>query len=403
MNAFVPISRLAATPLALGNLGITARRSRRAVLLIGLILALCAFALTASLATSASAAPDGPPIIVIAEPTSDVHDPPIDDKAPVPTPEPTTEPLDDKAPPPVNGPGAGIEITKAECAPDYEVLMQSLDEHIANCQGDGAGFVFHLVKDGQDIAQDTVKHNNSAQGFASWIGFAPGPGQIAEEIPVGYLEPLVYCQLTLADGAPQGYESMADTLDGSLDFLLLDGERLHCYWFNLPTTDDDNQPGTLIIYKYLCDGDVYSAEACQPTNAEFMLASATGEGDPVLFVVGADGVWSMDLPDGGFWELTELNADYCWIQSADFTGGGTLPTTSGHETVVEVFNCTTTPNDDPNEPGDEPGEPEITTLPDTGSGPGVRDAGIMDEAAIAALILLTATVFSLRRTRFTTT
>lgn len=101
MNAFVTISRLAAAPF---SEGITGRRTQRAVLLIGLLLAIATLALTASFATSASAQPDGPPIIVNDEPTPDVHDPPINDEITAPSPAPTAEPIDDKAPLPPSDP-----------------------------------------------------------------------------------------------------------------------------------------------------------------------------------------------------------------------------------------------------------------------------------------------------------
>lgn len=101
MNAFTPISRLVAAPF---SVGITGRCTQRAVLLTSLLLAIGAFALTASFATSVSAQPDGPPIIVNDEPTPDVHDPEIDDEITAPSPEPTSEPIDDKAPPPPSEP-----------------------------------------------------------------------------------------------------------------------------------------------------------------------------------------------------------------------------------------------------------------------------------------------------------
>lgn len=460
-------------------------------LLTGLLLAVLCLLVVAGIA---GAVPEGAaPVIAAAEPTPDVHEPPIDDrapapspspeptwepiddtapatspapsprplddKAPPPSPEPSPEPLDDKAPPPSPSPEpiddvipapesdpeqvGRVELLKATCTPGTDPAL-SLDDLLALCTGDGAGFAFHLLTGELDLPQDTIKHWNSDRGFASWDDVPVDPGTVAEELPAGFGAPVVYCQVILASGFEHPFVLMSNTDDAAIDYeLAAAGNILSCAWFNIPLDDQGGDGGShIVVHKWDCPSgfDAYAA------SLDDLLGTCTLPMDDVVF-----NLFQGDGMNATVTEDTTVAGEASWADVAlgPFTLGEAIPdgygaplidcrwaavddgvavhgasplhaAANGTHTHELNFDGTTylcdwfnvpidgpgEPGDEPNEPGDEPnhnpGKPEveITTLPDTGSGGGAaagrgfeHGGGVM----VAGLALLAGALVGARR------
>jgi hypothetical protein len=221
------------------------------------------------------------------------------------------------------------------------------------------GINFTLKHDGAvDLLTAT---GDSIPGAVYWGGLEADDYHVVEELPEGTVAILVNCTTTTPEGLPYKFSFTPGVDNPVIDLTLVKGQVIICHWFNDPYDEPDG--GELKVNKYWCDGAVYSVEACDlyTGSAAFVLTTATGEGDPILFNTSGDGTHELYLPAGAY-DLNEDPGPWCYA-TADYTDEeGNLVIHDGYTTTVDVFNC------GPNDGGKEP---PVKKYPNTGVGPTV--------------------------------
>jgi hypothetical protein len=139
------------------------------------------------------------------------------------------------------GYGAGVDLIKAVC-PEGTDPSLPIDALIALCQGDGAGWEFTLMAEGGiELPNGTVKHMNSNVGFTGWAAVPPGKTAIYEHLEAGWADPVVFCALTPAGSDPGPFLPQPIS-DAAFGVNLEAGDRLSCWWFNVPAGEGDDLP-----------------------------------------------------------------------------------------------------------------------------------------------------------------
>jgi hypothetical protein len=153
------------------------------------------------------------------------------------------------------------------------------------------------TRDGVDFTVTGVASSSSQTtangGKAQWTGIQPGLVTIAEHIPEGYGQPVVFCT------GPKINTSFP-VANGAIEFNLYAGGYLACDWYNVPL-----EKGTVVVTKWICPEDTatdrdaawYAANCTQPHQGiEFTL---THNGGRVPGTTDASGqVQWPDLPLG---------------------------------------------------------------------------------------------------------
>jgi hypothetical protein len=141
-----------------------------------------------------------------------------------------------------------VTLTKYACPEGYDSEHASLDELRWDCAETMNGVRFALVPVLADAGQQDVDFTSGTQttgglapGLATWET-EPGDLTLAEEIPAGYGEPIVYCESWLPDFGFTGYASTPAS-NGQIAFTLAAGEDLSCEWYNVPADEWDHDGG----------------------------------------------------------------------------------------------------------------------------------------------------------------
>jgi hypothetical protein len=142
------------------------------------------------------------------------------------------EPVEEPAP---NANDGSIAISKRICAdgPIDETMLtgdpeQDLDLYLAACESAQDGVRFTLMTDDGESGFDTV------DGRVAWHDLAAGDYTIAEAIPAGYGDPVVFCE-----GNVPGRQYLRrnlvqhDATGGYIAFSIEHGEVVTCDWFNI--------------------------------------------------------------------------------------------------------------------------------------------------------------------------
>ena len=125
---------------------------------------------------------------------------------------------------------------------------------------------------------------------------------------------------------------------------LLGGEKITCYWYNVPMEKSTNHVGTggdatITIIKFSCPGTSVNPSACDPADSGIAFSlEPTDAGDPVLVETGDDGTVTADVAAGSY-ELIEDEGDWCFASSDAFDQDGNITVESGDAVEVTIYNC----------------------------------------------------------------
>lgn len=257
-----------------------------------------------------------------------------------------------------NVPGGPGEVTvhKYTCPPGYDLHASGADPR-EDCTDVTDGISFTLAGAAANI-QDTT----GADGTVRFDGLAPGPYSVTESVPDGTSYVFVLDCYGQIRGELRPYPlSMGETL--AIDIGA--GESIECYWYNAP----DYEGGRLTVVKHQCSTETYVSDVdCEiyKDGQDFDLVYWNGEAWEYHSTQATDGVGRttfVDLTPGEYW-LDEHDREWCHMTSEAISDDGNwLNVYEGGETVVEVYNCGTDP-DDQGKPGDTP-----TKYPNTGVPP----------------------------------
>ncbi|MGH2534581.1 MAG: MSCRAMM family protein [Thermomicrobiales bacterium] len=251
-----------------------------------------------------------------------------------------------------------ITVYKHTCPPGYDLNAVGADPEV-DCPSLTNGVAFSLWHGFNPVGEGVT--GDAGDGMVFFSGLGTGDYYLVESIPAGIVALFVECTSAVPSDDPMLGPALAyfqpDVIDGGIDLSLLSGEEIVCHWYNVPADEPDG--GELIVYKFWCDGHIYTIEACElyGGGAEFGLQATSGEGDPIVFNTGADGIEVLYLP-ATTWSLWEIDREWCRAESDDVDAEGNIVVSDGHTAEVYVFNCGP----------DGKKEPPVTDLPNTGSG-----------------------------------
>jgi sortase (surface protein transpeptidase) len=138
-----------------------------------------------------------------------------------------------------------VTIYKFYCESGYQPSTIAYETYGAECTTTQPGATFHLGDQDKSVGTE----DQPADGVY-FDDVAPGELTIAEDLPDGYLVPVVFC-IQVATGGDMLLLEAPSQVDvsesGEFTYTLDDGYRLICYVFNIPTGHD------VTIYKYYCD------------------------------------------------------------------------------------------------------------------------------------------------------
>lgn len=199
-----------------------------------------------------------------------------------------------------------VVIHKWNCPAGTEATGLSHDDYLTACTDAMDGIDFTLTQgDVVDV------ENTGANGTPGEADFTtqPGDATIAETIPSGYSDPVVFCgwgAITDLGGGPIAIDGIVQpdgVVGGVLEHSFYAGEGMSCDWFNIPSDD-----GWITIYKYTCPiGYDLSATDANPQ------ADCTDLTDGIAFTLspateGAVSTTGDAGPGAGAWKLTEDGA-----------------------------------------------------------------------------------------------
>lgn len=186
------------------------------------------------------------------------------------------------------GDGGDVVIFKFECPVVPDLSGFDYDSTPQGCVP-LPGIDFTLSYGFDTVLTKTTSDAESAVGF---YGLPAVTVSISEALPAGYGDPIVTCLSIYQTEAGPVQEVYDPNLTGtSFAYDLKDGERLYCFWLNIPYAED----GSITIVKYTC-APGYDLHA-QGANPEYDCPNAT---DGVVF--------SVDAPvDGGLQGVTGVS------------------------------------------------------------------------------------------------
>jgi LPXTG-site transpeptidase (sortase) family protein len=184
--------------------------------------------------------------------------------------------------------GGDVVIYKFECPVVPDLSGFDYDSTPGGCVP-LPGIEFTLSYGFDSVLTETTSDAEAAVGFH---GLPAVTVSISEALPAGYGDPIVTCLSVYQTESGPVQDVYDPNLTGtSFAYDLKDGERLYCFWLNIPYEED----GSITIVKYTCAPgyDLYA----QGANPEYDCPDTT---DGVVF--------SLDAPvDGGLQGVTGVS------------------------------------------------------------------------------------------------
>ncbi len=207
-----------------------------------------------------------------------------------------------------------VTIYKRVCQLGVDASSEDPDYFGDKCQENlGGEVVFHLLKGELDQPQIYEKET----GWISWDKIGSGTATIWEEIPAGFVQPVVFCTAATEPFPALITWDLIPTNQGRIELPF--GETyLHysCNWFNIPG-DPNNNDGWLDLTTYACPAGAIAdastadaatfAAACPSTEDEIPVTLDLGDGHaPFVATTGEAGPGRVffPLPDGTYSEVT---------------------------------------------------------------------------------------------------
>lgn len=282
-----------------------------------------------------------------------------------------------------------VTVWKYTCPADYD-----LSDPQADCTQLTDGVDFHLLPEGQ--AQLDATTGDVEPGAVYFADVPTGNFKLWETPPTGTINTYVTCQW-FDNYGPYVYQSFdslvaydGSSIGNSFDFSLAQGDEIVCQFYNVP--EKTWTGGDLTIYKYWCDTNVISEDACElGAGVKFIVSNADGSGGSILTETGPGGfVDVIGLPAGSY-SVTEKDYEWCKAISTKVDAYGNVVVEEGQETILTVFNCTKQTDDEEKKPP--------TKFPNTGAGLASdnHDDTMILLAVVAALVLMASGVALNRR------
>ena len=202
--------------------------------------------------------------------------------------------------------GIDVWVYKYYCPEGTGYEYGDYDAYVGYCTDPHEGIDFSLTQEGGESADRTT----DSDGFASWENLDGSPYTLAESIPTGYGDPVLFCRYEIEGDATDWdrYEAPGGVYEGQVDAQYAGGYRYVCYWFNIPGGID------IVVYKYLCPegttGDDYATveeyqNACADAHPGVDLLYGV-EGAPAdVRTTGSDGAATWEDQGYGTFSLTE--------------------------------------------------------------------------------------------------
>ena len=214
-----------------------------------------------------------------------------------------------------------VAVFKWICPHGIDASSEDVGYFHDTCDEVGDGIIFHLQKDGLDSPQVFIK----GAGWVSWDGIGGGTATIWEEIPIGFVQPVVFCTGKSSPLAPANPYDLMPVDSGRIELEF--GETyLHysCHWYNIPG-DPENSDGWLDLTTYACPEGTIDDAATADAAAFTAACPASQNGIPVTLDLGdghapfgattgdaGPGRVFFPLPDGTYSEIAlreDLPAD----------------------------------------------------------------------------------------------
>ena len=237
-----------------------------------------------------------------------------------------------------------IRVYKRIC-PDTVLYGGSLNHYQTECTVPMPNVEFTAT-----TAQGTVTGDTNFSGIVVLSPIPAGPFTLKETIPVGYGEPIVFCEVSANHGGQQDLEPFQSfpTVNGQFSGEMPLGGHIDCWWFNL-AGDIPPDDGTVEVTKWHCpegatlaeSNDWYQQNCAQPhdgvtftlTTANGTASQATAGGAATFTGVPAGQVGLQEAIPAGYGEPVVLcEVDGSWFRfpaptgyvSRDLAPGGTV-------------------------------------------------------------------------------
>jgi hypothetical protein len=180
---------------------------------------------------------------------------------------------------------SSVRLWKSIC-PDDILTGQPLDYYEAECTVPHPNVPFTAT-----TSIGTVSGDTNFAGVLVLQPVPPGSVTIQETIPVGYGEPIVFCETRATYGGQSTTDpfSLQATSGGALQTTMPLGGHIDCHWYNV-TTD----PASVTLYKWECpDGTGYAE------SNDWYIQNCTEAMDGVEFTLSAGGGNTVGVTTGG--------------------------------------------------------------------------------------------------------
>jgi len=256
------------------------------------------------------------------------------DPTAAPTLAPTVQPGVSPTSTPDGGDPAALILNKYTCPDGFDLFGENVDPYL-DCDLGTDDIVFSLANDDSQLSAST-----GTGGKPSTISFSeltPGDYLLSEEMPdnvrFAFVEKCTSDKRTF-ESYPFGPFAVIEP-DGRIAVGLVAGETLECDWFNVL----EEEPGTLILTKYWCEGAVVNDASCNVYTGEISFRLVpTGDGEEVSFQTGGPQGQAIVETEGTF-ELIEEGFEWCFAESDAADVEGNIVIESGQESIVDIYNC----------------------------------------------------------------
>jgi hypothetical protein len=227
---------------------------------------------------------------------------------------------------------ASLTINKYTCPAGFDVLAEGADPAECSLGTDDVNFL--LDGDAGQLSASTG--TGGAPATVKFSDLEAGVYLLTEETP----EPIdmAFILSCTSDVRTFNYPFAPFAVieqGGRIVVQLQPGEDMSCSWYNVL----EEQPGTVTITKYWCDGQAGSLTNCAPFAGviNFVLTPTDG-GDPItLQTSGSEGAGIVEAT--GTFEVEEQNFTWCAAESDFVDANGNLLVEPGADVTVEVYNC----------------------------------------------------------------
>lgn len=227
---------------------------------------------------------------------------------------------------------SSLTIDKYTCPAGFDVLAEGANPQ-AECTLGTDDIIFDLRGENAQLSASTG--TGGAPATVKFSDLEPGTYLLTEQTP----EPIdmAFILSCSSDVRTFNYPFAPFAVieaGGRLVVDLRPGEDMTCSWYNVLA----DQPGTVTITKYWCDGEAGSLTNCQPYGGgiAFLLIPVDG-GDAISLQTGDDGTGTVEAT--GAFEVEEQGFTWCAAQSDFVDGNGNLLVEAGTDVTVEIYNC----------------------------------------------------------------